>query len=300
MIDIQHVTKKFNRIAAVQDITFQVPPCSICGLIGYNGAGKTTLLKTAAGIYKPEEGQVLIDGENVFDNEKVRTHFFYIPDDLFFPMNSNIKTMEHFYSGYYPGFDSSVFHKILALFRLDTKVRIRGFSKGMKRQLEIAVGLSTGAKYLLLDESFDGLDPEKRNITKKLLLEYMAERECSMLFSSHNLNETSDLCDQIVLLNNKGVQLNASTQELLSAYRKVQIVFADEIGRRFLEELGYRHVKAEHNIAVFETNIPSEKMVASIAKLHPIQSIQETPMTLEEIFLSELEEREYETASIFG
>ena len=104
MIEFINVTKKFGDFTAVEDISFKVEPSSIYGLIGYNGAGKTTLLKTAAGIYKSDEGTVLMDGVDTFDNDTVRREMFYIPDDLYFPMNATIKSMAKFYADYYPNF----------------------------------------------------------------------------------------------------------------------------------------------------------------------------------------------------
>lgn len=299
MIDIKNLTKKFGGFTAISDINFQVEPCSVCGLIGYNGAGKTTLLKNAAGIYKPDSGDVLIDGYKVFDNGEIRQKLFYIPDDLYFPMNTSVKAMEKFYAGYYPTFNHGIFDKLLDVFKLNKAARVRSFSKGMQRQLEIALGLSVNVTNLLLDESFDGLDPEKRHITKKLLLEYMAERECAMIISSHNLNEITDLCDHVILLDGQKVKMDVKTNELQDKYAAFKVIFSSEPDKDVLEAIGCKHIKVQKQIASFTVYGDLKEARLKIEKMNPL-NIEQFSLSLEEIFLSEMEEREYETKSFFS
>lgn len=91
MIEVVNVTKKFGNFTAIQDLNFKVSDGSIYGLIGYNGAGKTTLLKTITGVYKPDGGEVRLDGENAFDNAKMKQHMFYVPDDIYFAPYANME-----------------------------------------------------------------------------------------------------------------------------------------------------------------------------------------------------------------
>ena len=93
MIEVVNVTKKFGDFTAIQDLNFKVSDGSIYGLIGYNGAGKTTLLKTITGVYKPDGGEVRLDGENAFDNAKMKQHMFYVPDDIYFAPYANMEKM---------------------------------------------------------------------------------------------------------------------------------------------------------------------------------------------------------------
>lgn len=166
MIEVIGVTKRFQDFTAIKSLSLKVEKSSIYGLVGYNGAGKTTLLKTIAGVYRADEGGVKIFGENVFDNAKVKQRLFYVPDDIYFEPNATIESMGKFYAGYYPRFNFDTMHKLSKVFGLDTKKSIRGFSKGMQRQAEIILGMSTMPEVILLDESFDGLDPAKRNLIK--------------------------------------------------------------------------------------------------------------------------------------
>ena len=152
MIEFVNVTKRFGSFTAVEEISFKVEASSIYGLIGYNGAGKTTLLKTAAGIYRADGGRVLLDGTETYDNDSARRDLFYIPDDLYFPMNASINSMAKFYADYHPNFSYKTLENLLEVFSLDGKKKIRGFSKGMQRQAELILGLSAKPDLLLLDE----------------------------------------------------------------------------------------------------------------------------------------------------
>ena len=209
MIEIKNVTKKYGDYVAVEDISFKVEESSIYGLVGYNGAGKTTLLKTAAGILKPESGEVLFDSQNVYDNGKVRSSLLYVPDEVYFVKGASLEKMGKIYKGYFPNFNSKVFKNMTEAMGLDPKKNIGSFSKGMQRQAEVVLAMSTMPKYMLLDEVFDGIDPLKRNLCKKIFIEYMAETGCSMIMSSHNLQEIADLCDHVALINGKKLAMQA-------------------------------------------------------------------------------------------
>lgn len=298
MIEFNGVTKKFDDYVAVEDITFNVEPSSIYGLIGYNGAGKTTLLKTAAGIYRADEGDILMGGQYVFDNDDIRKDMFYIPDDLYFPINATPKSMAKFYSDYYPNFSFKTFENLLGVFGLDRKKRIRGFSKGMQRQTEIILGLSAHPKYLLLDETFDGLDPQKKEITKKLFVEYIAENEASLIISSHNLSELSNLCDHVGLINGKRLTMNCSVYDISQNYSKVRVIFNREISESDFSQIKYKSIDIDGKIAmiIFEGDSESEK--AKLNALGPI-AIDEYQLTMEEVFLNEMEDKKYDITKIF-
>lgn len=298
MIEFKNIQKKFGDFTAVEGISFVVEPSSIYGLIGYNGAGKTTLLKTAAGIYKPQTGEVLMGGENTFDNNTVRKEMFYIPDDLYFPMNATPRSMAKFYADYYPNFSFKTFENLIELFGLPEKKRIRGFSKGMQRQTEIVLALASKPKYLLLDETFDGLDPQKRDITKKLFVEYIAENEASIIISSHNLTELSNLCDHAGLINGKHLTMDCSVYDISQNYAKFRLIFDRDIKEEDFRGIKYRSLDIDGKIAtiVFEGNSVEEKQ--KLNALLPV-AVDEYKLTLEEVFLNEMEDKKYDITKIF-
>lgn len=298
MIEFKNVTKKFGDFTAVENISFKVEPSSIYGLIGYNGAGKTTLLKTAAGIYKAEDGSVTMDNQKTFDNSTIRKSMFYIPDDLFFPMNASIKSMARLYADYYPKFSYKTLENLLEVFGLSYKKKIRGFSKGMQRQTEIVLALSSRPRFMLLDETFDGLDPQKKEITKKLFVEYVAESGCSLIISSHNLPELSDLCDNVGLINGKHLTMDCSVYDISDNYRKYRLIFNRDITEADFKDIRYKSLEIDGKIVtvIFDKNTKDQK--DKLNALLPM-AIDEYRLTMEEVFLNEMEDKKYDVTKIF-
>lgn len=298
MIEFLNITKRFGDFTAVEDITFRVEPSSIYGLIGYNGAGKTTLLKTAAGIYNADEGQVLLDGVPVFDNDTVRRDMFYIPDDLYFPMNASINSMAKFYADYHPNFSFKTLENLVKVFGLDPKKKIRGFSKGMQRQAEIILALASHPKYMLLDETFDGLDPQKKEMTRRLFIEYIAESDCSLIISSHNLSELADLCDNVGLINGKKLTMDCSVYDISKNYSKLRLIFDRDITENDFKDIKYKSLEVDGKVAmiIFDKDSAEEKQ--KLNALLPI-AIDEHQLTMEEVFLNEMEDKKYDITKIF-
>ena len=298
MIEFKNVTKKFGDFTAVENISFKVEPSSIYGLIGYNGAGKTTLLKTAAGIYKADDGAVIMDNQNTFDNPDIRKSMFYIPDDLYFPMNASIKSMAKLYASYYPNFSFKTLENLLEVFGLSYKKKIRGFSKGMQRQTEIILALASRPRFMLLDETFDGLDPQKKDITKKLFVEYVAESGCSLIISSHNLPELSDLCDNVGLINGKHLTMDCSVYDISDNYRKYRLIFNRDITKEDFKDIQYKSLEIDGKIVtvIFDKNSQDQK--DKLNALLPM-AIDEYRLTMEEVFLNEMEDKKYDITKIF-
>lgn len=300
MIEVVNVTKKFGDFTAIQDLNFKVSDGSIYGLIGYNGAGKTTLLKTITGVYKPDGGEVRLDGENAFDNAKMKQHMFYVPDDIYFTPYANMEKMAKFYNGFYPDFSFDTFRKLSEVFGLDTKARINGFSKGMQRQAEIVLGISTKPDFILFDETFDGLDPAKRALIKNLLNEYMAETNASVIVSSHDLHELEGLCDHFGLINGKKLVLDSSIKELSEGRAKFRIVFKDDVTEEDIKSIGIdvKSFKRDGRIIVITVKGSEKETAAKLNTLSPIM-VEPMPLSLEEVFLDEMEGTNYDFSKIF-
>ena len=228
MIIIDNVTKKYGDFTAIEGLSFEVPEGSIYGLVGYNGAGKTTLLKSIAGVYRINSGSITIDGKDTFKEPQIRQRMFYVPDDIYFEPFSTIEKMGRFYSGYFPCFSFETLDKLCNVFGLDKKAKLNSFSKGMQRQAEMILGMSTMPEFLLLDESFDGLDPQKRNLMNSMLVDYVAEKNCSVIISSHNLHEISDICDHVALINGKSIAFDCSVDDISADRCKFRLVFSEQ------------------------------------------------------------------------
>ena len=168
MIQLSNISKKFGETQAVEGISLMIPDGSVFGLLGSNGAGKSTLLRMMAGILKEDVGEILVDGDVVFDNPEVKQNLFYLSDAPYYFSNATLQTMKEFYQTLYPQFDQDGFEMLIRQFNLNENKRIRTFSKGMKRQAFIILAICSNAKYILCDEVFDGLDPIVSKVVKDL------------------------------------------------------------------------------------------------------------------------------------
>lgn len=299
MIEIREVTKKYGKFTAVDKLSMTVDKGSVYGLVGYNGAGKTTLLKTVAGIYRADGGSVTVDGVDVFDSADVKRRMFYVPDDLYFNYNSSIEKMAKFYAGYYPKFSFETLDKLCGVFKLDKTARINSFSKGMQRQAAMILGMSTLPEILLLDESFDGLDPAKRSLMNNMLIEYAADRECSIIVSSHNLHELTDICDHIALINGKRIVLDCSVDDISASRCKFRVVFADEKSREDFADFNIKRFDKDGKIVTLSLGGDPEENEKKLNAMSPLL-VEKYPLTLEEIFLEEMEDTDYDFKEIFG
>ena len=186
MINTTQLSKQFGDLKAVDKISLQIVDNSIFGLAGTNGAGKSTFLRMLAGVLKQDEGEIEIDGEAVWENEKIKGEIFFLPDNAYFPPNVTPQQMAGYYSIYYSKFNKKRFQELCDKLELDTKRKINTFSKGMKRQVSMLLGICAGTKYLFCDETFDGLDPVMRQAAKSILAYEVTERPFTPIIASHN------------------------------------------------------------------------------------------------------------------
>ena len=161
MIEVKGISKSFSGIKAVDNLDAVIQEGAVFGLIGTNGAGKSTFLRMVCGVLKPDEGTILVDGKPIFETPESKQKMFYISDEQYFFANANPIDMKRYYERVYPEFDGERFLELLKRFGLQGGRKINTFSKGMKKQLSVILGICANTKYLLCDETFDGLDPVK-------------------------------------------------------------------------------------------------------------------------------------------
>ena len=200
MIKIEHVTKKFGEYIALDDLNMTVPKGSIYALMGLNGAGKTTIIRHLAGYLLQDAGCIRIDDEDVFDNEELKQRVVFIPDDLYFFRGYSIEEMGNYLSRLYKNFDMELYLTMARDFGLDIKTNITKFSKGMKKQAAFCAAMAEKPDYLILDEPVDGLDPIVRHKLWKYIMGDVADREMTVLVSSHNAKEMEDVANYIGIM----------------------------------------------------------------------------------------------------
>lgn len=228
MLELRGIVKKYGRRVIIKDATGTFEDGGIYGLAGYNGVGKTTLLKTIAGIYRPEDGEILYNGGKVTDHPDFRASSFLMTEELFFNPQSTIRKMRDFYKGYYKSWDDQIYHGMLKLSGLDETMPIVGFSKGMQRQAGLLLAISTAPHFLFLDETFDGLDVVRRELLSRILRIYAEIRNALIIVTSHYLDELEKLVDQVFLIEN-GVLTSPDTRgKSLEKYFKERMEVSDE------------------------------------------------------------------------
>lgn len=297
MIEVTGLTKRFGKFTALNGLDIQVPESSVYGLVGPNGSGKTTLIKHLTGVYRPDSGTVLINGEPVDDNISIKSSLVYIPDDLYFFFQYSIRDMARFYSGIYPDWDWQRYEALKEVFPLDDKKRLARLSKGMQRQAAFWLGICTMPQTMVLDEPVDGLDPVMRRKVWNLILQDVAQRGTTVLVSSHNLRELEDVCDHVGILHQGKIVIQGELDDFKSDIHKFQIAYAGEVPEQLLKEENILY-RAQHGRVI--SMIVKGNREAILSKVQATQPaiLDVLPLTLEEIFIYELGGMGYEIQSI--
>ena len=289
MIELLDIIKRFDDITAVNHVSLNVADSQVFGLVGTNGAGKSTLLRMIVGIIRPDGGIVCVDNRPVYDNPDVKKDIFFISDDQYFLPNSTPGEMADYYEEIYSSFDKLRFFKLCNGFGLDTERRISSFSKGMKKQVSILLGICAGTKYLICDETFDGLDPVVRQGVKSILAAEMTDRGLTPVISSHNLRELEDICDHIGLLHQGGVILSEDLGDMKLRMQKVQCVFpSHDDEKKALEGLEVMVHDKRGRLHTITIRGERSEIESAFKRGNPI-FFEILPLSLEEIFISETE-----------
>ena len=295
MIEVKNLTKRFDGFTALDGLTMTVPTGSVYGLVGPNGSGKSTVIRHIMGIFRPDSGGVFIDGAPVYENPTVKSRMAYIPDDIFYFVQSSVRDMMHYYRGIYPTFDMERYEKLREVFGLNEKMPIRRMSKGMQKQAAFWLAMCLRPEVLVLDEPVDGLDPVMRRQVWSLLMADAAERGVTVLVSSHNLRELEDVCDHVGILDHGKLLLERSLSELQENITKVQLALPDE--RPLPEGLQFVHETVNGRLRTLILRGDPQETLAQLQELQPL-FLDALPLTLEEIFIYELGGADYAVKDI--
>lgn len=289
MIEVINLSKSYGTNNVLTDANLQIGDGDVFGLVGINGAGKSTLLRMLSGVMKADSGSILIDGEEVYESEKVKKNIFFLPDDPYYTVNLTGNQQAAFYKNFY-NFDDEVFRHFTDKFALNPNKPIRNFSKGMKRQMFISLALACKPKYLFLDEAFDGLDPLARLEFKRGLIE-LQQQGASVVIASHSLRELEDICDSFALLDGHSVKAHGKIEGELSRLCKFQIVFNRNVEQ---DEFPFECIHFEKTGRVLRIVVRGdiEQVRSQIDEMSPV-IVDEIPMDFEDVFIYEVGERGY-------
>ena len=306
MIEIQNVSMTFNKkglgktdintgFKALDNVSLTIPESCIYGFLGSNGAGKSTLMRMMTGVYKTDVGSIKIDGEEVFDSPAAKEKIFFVNDETVQYSNFTLEGLSKYYSSFYPKFSFETFNRLVNKLGLPTNKKMSDFSKGMKRQSVVIIGLSCMTKYLLLDEAFDGLDPAMRKLVKNMIVDEMLDRQATVVVSSHNIAEINELCDRAMLIHKGNMIFADEIDQIKGGFRKVQIARKNScVTREELENAGVQIMQYSSLGSVAQAVIrgTEDEILSELSGINS-DFTEIVPLTLEEIFIYELEARGY-------
>lgn len=291
MIEIKNLTKGYeDKKEVLKGVSLKIGDGTVFGLVGINGAGKSTLLRVIAGVLKKESGQVCVDGEEVYENERVKQGIFFLADDPFYTANVTARGLADMYKSVYT-FNESVFQEYLEKFKLNEKLPIRNFSKGMKRQVFVSLALAVAPKYLLLDEAFDGLDPLARLVFKRGLIEMVEKNNSTVIISSHSLRELEDICDSYGILDHGEITCSGELEKDISRLHKFQAAFQGEIAKEDFPFECLSFTKTGRVVQLIARG-EAEEIEKQIKAKSPL-FVEEIAVDFEELFIGEVEARGY-------
>ena len=298
MIKLENIHKTFGKYPAIKDVSLNIEDSQVFGLVGTNGAGKSTLLRMISGVLRQDSGEITLDGLPVCNRPDVKQQIFFIPDDPYFFPNGNAADMCSYYKTAYLYFNPALFEKMLGDFSLDPKRPIRNYSRGMKKQLAILCGICSGARYLLCDETFDGLDPVMRQAVKSIFADHMSRRGLTPVIASHNLRELEDICDHVGLLHKGGLILSRDLEDMRLGLQRIQCVFAKDDGEALaLAGLEVLNSSTRGRLHMLTVRASREEVLSCFEKIDTV-FFEILPLTLEEIFISETEVAGYDIKNI--
>ena len=285
MIKVKDLSHSLGGKVILENINLTVEDGTIMGLVGINGAGKSTLLRLLSGVYIADKGEIDYDGVSPTD-ENMRKDLFFLPDDPYYTLNTTAKSLADMMESFYTEFDKTAYFELLGKYKLDTKKPIRNFSKGMRRQVYIALALAIRPKYLLLDEAFDGLDPLSRKRFKDELIKLVDEKGTAVIISSHSLRELEDFCDTYALIDGKTVAASGDIEEKVSKYCKFQLAFLTKVPDNIFDGLPVSSISRSERFVRIVLDGDSKEMEEKLMALSPAV-IEELPMNFEELFINE-------------
>ena len=303
MIEIKDLSLTFKNAdedhEALKAVTLDIPEGCIYGFVGSNGAGKSTLLRVISGLYRPDSGSVTIDETEVYDRPQAKENIFFVSDETVQFSRLTVNDLKSFYQSSYPTFDDKVFDDLISKLDLPRKKPLSQFSKGMKRQAIVAAALASRTKYILLDEAFDGLDPAMRRLIRTMIVDDIFDRGATLIVSSHNVTEIGELCGKAMLLHKGEVIFAKDIDDVREGFEKVQIALPEgELDRTVIENAGVEVLsfKTLGRVSTVITKGDKADITAKLSALSPAV-LELVPLTLEEIFIYEMEVRGYAVSS---
>lgn len=221
LIEVKNITKYYGKSMALENVNLAIDENKIYGLLGRNGAGKTTLLNLMTNRSFPTEGDVQINGETVFENDKVLNSIFYVTEKNLYPEALKIKEIFQWTGEFYKDFDLSYANELASSFQLDVRKKVKELSTGYKSIFKAILAFASNADILIFDEPVLGLDANHRELFYRKLLENFINHPKTIIISTHLIEEVSDIIEEVIIIKDGRIVLNKSVEDLLSSAYKV-------------------------------------------------------------------------------
>lgn len=216
MIEIRNVSKNYKQVKALDNVTLKFEENKIYGLLGRNGAGKSTLLNIMTDKIFASSGEVFLDGENIRDNGKALSKLYLMNEKNFYPESMQVKDIFRWTKEFYPQFDMEEAMRLAKLFKLNVKSKTKALSTGYSSIFKAIVALCVNTPYILLDEPVLGLDANHRDLLYKVILEKYTNNPCTIIISTHLIEEISNVVEDVVIIHQGKVLRNEPCESLLS------------------------------------------------------------------------------------
>ena len=286
MIEINNLSHSLGAKTVLRKIDLEIPDNTVLGIVGINGAGKSTLLRLLSGVYLPDAGYIRFDGRSPAEAE-TRRDIFFLPDDPYYTSFMTPESLFDFYKTFHPSIDKETYLNLLSVYKIDEKGKVRNFSKGMRRQVFIALALAVKPRYLLLDEAFDGLDPLSRKIFKDAIISLVEEGRTTVLISSHSLRELEDFCDRFILIDDNVIKSQGDISEHVGRLCKFELAFTDAVTKDIFSELPIVSLIIKNRFVQIVLEGKSDDMREKLEALSPAV-MDEMPLDFEETFIHDV------------
>ncbi|MBQ8093516.1 MAG: ABC transporter ATP-binding protein [Clostridia bacterium] len=292
MIKAESITKCFGRKVALDRVSLTLDDGHIFGLVGTNGAGKSTFLRVLTGILKADSGNAFLNGQGVYENPSAKQQICYVSDEPAFVTGATLSDMDHFQAAYYAAHDSARLRELCEFFSLPMNERISSFSKGTQKRAQIVLALSRHPRLLLCDETFDGLDPVMRESFKRVLGEVMLDEQMTTILAGHSLQEMENICDSVGFLHEGKLLTSGDMDHILSRFCKVQVVLENGEPNALLNGLTVISDRRQGRLSILTVRADEAEVQERLKAASP-QYLEAIPLSLEEVFILEMEEQGY-------
>lgn len=210
MIEVKNAKKRYRKVKALDDISFEIHEGKITCILGINGVGKSTILKAMCGLIKLDSGEILIDGESL--SHKTYEKVAFVPDVDNYFAQLTIKESFQFMKEFYKNWDDNKAYEMLDLFNLTDNRKIADLSKGNVARVKIILGFAQNAKYTILDEPFSGIDIFKREDFLGVMTKYISDEQ-SIIITTHEIAEIEMIADDVILIDEGKLSLVFNAEE---------------------------------------------------------------------------------------